>query len=60
MQYRYDQLLRADYTPVQIEKFRDYIVSSVVPMCNEIYAQQAKHIGVNEICYHDEEIIFSD
>lgn len=51
---------RVDYTPQQIADFREFIAHYIVPLCNDLYIQQASYLGVDKLHYHDEEVIFPE
>ena len=51
---------RMDYGAKDVEAFRAQVLEEIVPFCNELYAAQAKRIGVDKIHFYDEELIFTD
>ncbi len=60
VQYGYDCMGRVDYTPAQISDFREFVARYIVPLCDDLYAQQASYLGVDTLHYHDEEVIFPE
>ena len=56
----YMQQGRMDYDEKDVAAFRRQVLSTIVPFCNELYAAQAKRIGVEKICYYDEQLIFTE
>ena len=51
---------RMDYGAKDVAAFRAQVLEEIVPFCNELYAAQAKRIGVDKIHFYDEELIFTD
>ncbi len=60
MQYGYDCMGRVDYTPEQIADFREFVARYIVPLCSDLYTQQASYLGVDTLHYHDEEVLFPE
>lgn len=60
VQYGYDCMGRVDYTSEQIADFREFVVRYIVPLCNDLYTQQASYLGVEKLYYHDEEVLFPE
>ncbi|QSX04832.1 M3 family oligoendopeptidase [Sedimentibacter sp. zth1] len=56
----YLQRNRFDYKPEDIKKFRDNIKKYVVPVCEKLIEQQKDRLGIDEIKYYDEKILFTD
>ncbi|MBK8134304.1 MAG: M3 family oligoendopeptidase [Chloroflexi bacterium] len=48
-EYRYQQLHRFDYSPVQAQMFRDAIETVVVPAAKRIYERQSTSLGLESI-----------
>ncbi len=51
---------RFDYTPKDIEKFRESVRAYVVPVAKQIHEAQRKRLGVEKLEYYDEQLYFSD
>ena len=49
----YKQMGRLDWTKEDAKKYRDQIVKDLVPLSQEIYAEQAKRIGIEDMKYYD-------
>lgn len=54
--YRYASLHRFDYTPEDVERFRQQIKDIVVPICAKAYEEQRKRLGVDHLFYYDEDL----
>lgn len=52
----YKRMLRTDYTPDDVARYRREIVSAIVPLAKKIRARQAERIGVDRLMYWDESI----
>ena len=51
---------RFDYTPKDIERFRDAVVSYIVPVAEKIHEGQRRRLGVKKLEYYDEQLFFKD
>lgn len=51
---------RFDYTPKQIEAFRNAVVSYIVPVAKQIHEEQRQRLGVEKLEYYDEQLFFKD
>ncbi|MBC8046787.1 MAG: M3 family oligoendopeptidase [Fimbriimonadaceae bacterium] len=60
VQLGYDRMLRSDYNPGMIAQYREQILNEVVPISSELKMQQAKRLGIDELRYYDEPLLFSD
>jgi oligoendopeptidase F len=47
--YRWQQLLRLDYTPAQCEQFADAIEQVVVPAASELYEKRRRQLGYENL-----------
>lgn len=56
----YMQQGRTDYGQDEVEAFRKQVQTVIVPLCEKLYAAQAKRIGVDELMFHDEKHAFKD
>lgn len=56
----YQKQGRIDYGAQDVAAFRAQVLEEIVPFCSELYAAQAKRIGVDKIRFYDEELIFTD
>lgn len=51
---------RTDYGQEEVERFRNQVLTEIVPLCQKLYEAQAKRIGVGKIKVYDEKFIFPD
>ncbi len=51
---------RMDYSRKEIESFRAQVVEEIVPLCEELYKAQKKRLGLDELYFYDEKVIFAD
>jgi M3 family oligoendopeptidase len=51
---------RMDYDEKDVARFREQVKEELVPFCQKLYEAQAKRIGVDKVCFFDEELIFTD
>ncbi len=54
----YMQQGRMDYGEKEVASFRQQVLEEIVPFCEKLYKAQAKRIGVEEIHFYDEQLIF--
>ena len=54
----YMQQGRMDYGAKEVAVFRQQVLEEIVPFCEKLYKAQAKRIGVDKICFYDEQLIF--
>lgn len=52
----YARMRRVDYTQADVERYRDEIVRSVVPLAHEIVRRRAAALGVDRLAFWDEPI----
>ena len=51
---------RLDYGREDVARFREQVVSEIVPLCNKLYEAQAKRLGIEKVMAYDENFVFSD
>ncbi|MEG1547637.1 MAG: M3 family oligoendopeptidase [Clostridia bacterium] len=51
---------RYSYCAQDVAKFREQVISDIVPVCTKLREQQAKRIGVDKIYNYDETFMFTD
>lgn len=51
---------RTDYGREEVESFRKQVEEELVPFCSRLYELQKKRIGVDDLYFYDEKVIFSD
>ena len=56
----YMQQGRTDYGMEEVAAFREQVRTELVPLCEELYAAQAKRLGVDKIMVWDEKRVFPD
>ncbi|MBO5111035.1 MAG: M3 family oligoendopeptidase [Clostridia bacterium] len=56
----YDRLGRNCYGPKEVDAFRQQIRTDIVPVVNQLRAEQAKRIGVDSIKIYDNDLLFPD
>lgn len=52
----YARMRRIDYTQAEVERYRDEIVRSIVPLANQVIQRRAESLGVDRAMYWDESI----
>ncbi len=55
----YARLLRSDYGPGEVARFRDHIAEHVVPLATALFDRQRRRIGLDDLYYYDESFRFS-
>lgn len=56
----YRRLTRTDYGPAQVARYREQIVTEIVPLAKRITQRQARDIGVDELMIWDEHVFGPD
>ena len=56
----YMQQGRTDYGPGEVAAYREQVRRELVPLCEKLYAAQAKRLGVDELMVYDEKRLFPD
>ncbi len=51
---------RYDYTPEKVAAFREAVRTSITPICDEMYREQAERIGVDTLHWYDESLVFPE
>jgi M3 family oligoendopeptidase len=54
----YIRMMRTDYNPEMVKKFRAQVLEEIVPSANRLYERQAERIGVDTLTYFDESFEF--
>ncbi len=54
----YARMLRTDYTPEMVKKFRDKVKEYVVPATVELRERQSKRIGIDDMKFYDTQLYF--
>ena len=55
----YLRLGRTDYNPDMVKTYRDQIAKDVVPVCQKLYKQQMKNLGIRKPQYYDYNLMFA-
>ena len=48
------------YGAKEVAAFRKQVVDEVVPVVSKLYAEQKMRIGVDKLCYYDEQLVFPE
>ncbi|MFM8455785.1 MAG: M3 family oligoendopeptidase, partial [Ignavibacteria bacterium] len=59
-QLAYKELGRTEYNPEMIAGFRDHISRVVVPLVHKFKKDQTARLGLSEMKFHDEGLLFAD
>jgi M3 family oligoendopeptidase len=59
-QLAYKELGRTEYNPEMIAGFRDHISRVVVPLVHKFKKDQTTRLGLSEMKFHDEGLLFAD
>ncbi len=51
---------RTDYGQAEVASFREQVRTELVPLCEKLYAAQAKRLGVDSLMFYDEQRIYPD
>ena len=51
---------RTDYGEKEVAAFREQVRKEIVPLCEKLYAAQAKRLGIDKIMAYDEKRVFPD
>lgn len=58
VQLGYYQMMRSDYTPEMVAKFRHKVETLIVPLVEKLNQRQAKRIGVEKLKHYDDAFRF--
>ena len=50
----YVRMMRTDYNPEMVQKFRDQVLEYIVPVASELYETQKDRLGYDRLYYFDE------
>lgn len=53
VQLGYDNMLRTDYSAIEVAKFREQVLTHIVPLTVELRKRQANRIGVADFKFYD-------
>ena len=56
----YLRMGRTDYNADMVKVYRDQIARDVVPVCNKLYKQQMKNLGIRKPQYYDYALMFAN
>ena len=56
----YLRMGRTDYDADMVETYRNQIVRDVVPLCNKLYKQQMKNLGIRKPQHYDYNLMFAN
>jgi M3 family oligoendopeptidase len=54
----YARMMRTDYNPEMVKKFREQVKDYIVPLATKLYERQRERIGVEKLTYYDESFKF--
>ena len=55
----YIRMIRSDYTPEMVKKFRQQVLDYIVPVASSLYKRQKERLGYGELRYFDEKFEFT-
>ncbi len=58
--YAYLTRQRYDYGPDEVARFREAVRTTVTPVCDRLYREQAERLGVDKLRFYDENLVFPD
>lgn len=50
----YMRMLRSDYTPADVARYRQYVLRHIVPIVVHLRQRQARRLGLDRLLYYDE------
>lgn len=59
-QLGYARMLRTDYGPTEVARFRQMVVEHIVPLTTQLYERQRERLGLDKLRYFDEGFRFPD
>ncbi|MBO4500603.1 MAG: M3 family oligoendopeptidase [Clostridia bacterium] len=51
---------RYDYDAAKVAAFRESVRKYITPLCEKLYKEQAERIGVEKLCWFDEDLVFPE
>ena len=51
---------RTDYGEKEVASFREQVRTFLVSLCQKLYEAQAKRLGINQVMWYDEKMVFAD
>ena len=54
----YARMSRTDYDASKVQNFRDQVLEEIVPIASELRLRQRKRLGLEELKYYDESLMF--
>ncbi|MCR5231234.1 MAG: M3 family oligoendopeptidase [Acholeplasmatales bacterium] len=58
--YQYIVRGRYDYNKDDVAKFRESVRKYIVPLCEKLYEEQKKELGLEKLYFYDEDLTFKD
>ena len=52
----YRRMMRTDYGPAEVARYREEIVREIVPLAERLVARQARELGIDRVMYWDESV----
>ncbi|MEA4902777.1 M3 family oligoendopeptidase [Desulfitobacterium sp.] len=56
----YARMLRSDYTPEMVAQFRKQVEMEIVPVATKLRERQRRRLGLDQLMYYDEKLIFPE
>jgi M3 family oligoendopeptidase len=56
----YARMLRSDYNPDMVAQFRKQVEAEIVPVATKLRERQKVRVGLDQLMYYDEKLIFTD
>ena len=60
IEYSYLARGRYDYTPKDVENFRNNVRDIIVPICAELYEKQKQRLNIDTLYFYDEGLVFPE
>ncbi|MCS6999833.1 MAG: M3 family oligoendopeptidase [Bacteroidota bacterium] len=54
----YMRMLRSDYTPADVARYREYVLRHIVPIAVRLRQRQARRLGLERLRYYDEPLYY--
>ena len=58
--YIYPARGRYDYDAAKVAEFREAVRKYITPVCTKMYEEQRERLGIDNLCWYDEDLVFPD
>ena len=58
--YIYPARGRYDYDAAKVAEFREAVRKYITPVCAKMYEEQRERLGIDNLCWYDEDLVFPD